>query len=81
MPILQVKDCPVETYERLRALAEREHRSISQQTIVAVEEHLERHADTTRRAVIRRMLGRDPMPLPDGVPGSAEAVRQIRDER
>ena len=64
-----------------RALAEREHRSISQQTIVAVEEHLERHADTTRRAVIRRMLGRDPMPLPDGVPGSAEAVRQIRDER
>ena len=81
MPVLQVKDCPVAVYERLRLLAEREHRSISQQTIVAVEEHLERHVEDERRATIRRILGRDPIPLPREFPSSAELVREMRDAR
>jgi len=41
MPALQVRDFPVELYERLRIRAADEHRSIAQQTIVAVQEHLE----------------------------------------
>lgn len=40
MPALQVRDFPDELYGRLKACAEHEHRSIAQQTIVAVEEML-----------------------------------------
>ena len=40
MPALQVKDCPAEVYERLRECAARENRSISQQTVTILEEHL-----------------------------------------
>lgn len=41
MPILQVRDCPQALYDGLRQRAEREHRSIAQQCVVAVEQHLE----------------------------------------
>ncbi len=37
MPALQVRNFPVDLYERLRECAERDHRSIAQQTIIAVE--------------------------------------------
>lgn len=40
MPALQVKDCPIEVYERLRECAARENRSISQQTVTILEEYL-----------------------------------------
>jgi hypothetical protein len=41
MPALQVRDFPAELYSCLRDCAKREHRSISQQTIIAVREHLD----------------------------------------
>lgn len=37
MPALQVRDFPEDLYEKLKVLAAREHRSVAQQTIVAVE--------------------------------------------
>jgi hypothetical protein len=40
MPALQVKDCPIELYERLRECAARENRSIAQQTVTILEEYL-----------------------------------------
>jgi hypothetical protein len=40
MPALQVKDCPIEVYERLRECAARENRSISQQTVTILEKYL-----------------------------------------
>jgi plasmid stability protein len=40
MPALQVRDFPPDLYEELRSRAKQEHRSVSQQTIVAVREHL-----------------------------------------
>ena len=40
MPALQVKDCPIEVYERLRECAARENRSIAQQTLTILEEYL-----------------------------------------
>ncbi|MDO4532522.1 MAG: hypothetical protein Q4C36_02245 [Coriobacteriia bacterium] len=40
MPALQVKDCPIEVYERLRECAAQENRSISQQTVTILEEYL-----------------------------------------
>ncbi len=41
MPALQVRDFPDDLYEQLRIYAASEHRSIAQQTIVAVEQMLE----------------------------------------
>lgn len=40
MPALQVRDLPQDLYDKLKYRAEREHRSLAQQTIVAIEEHL-----------------------------------------
>lgn len=44
MPALQVRDFPDELYAQLKECADREHRSIAQQTIVAVEEMLRARA-------------------------------------
>lgn len=41
MPALQVRDFPPELYEKLRESAARDHRSIAQQTIVAVNAYLD----------------------------------------
>ena len=41
MPALQVRDFPDDLYEQLKASAASQHRSIAQQTIVAVEQMLE----------------------------------------
>lgn len=43
MPALQVRDFPTDLYEDLRRRAKSEHRSVSQQTIVAIREHLSPH--------------------------------------
>jgi hypothetical protein len=40
MPALQVRDFPPDLYEELRKRAKQEHRSISQQTVVAIREHI-----------------------------------------
>ena len=41
MPALQIKDCPAGVYERLRACAHEENRSISQQALTAIEDFLD----------------------------------------
>jgi len=40
MPALQVRDFPDELYEELKRCAANEHRSIAQQTVVAVRDYL-----------------------------------------
>jgi hypothetical protein len=40
MPYLQVRDFPPELYQRLKQQAKSEHRSVSQQTIIAISEHI-----------------------------------------
>ena len=44
MPALQVRDFPDQLYAELKQLAEREHRSVAQQMIVAAEEMLARRS-------------------------------------
>ncbi|MDO4401266.1 MAG: argininosuccinate lyase [Coriobacteriia bacterium] len=44
MPALQVRELPQTLYDDLQRRAAREHRSMAQQTIVALEEHLRRDA-------------------------------------
>lgn len=43
MPPLQVRDLPMEIYEPFKRITELEHRSLAQQTIVALEYYLENH--------------------------------------
>ena len=40
MPALQVKDCPADVYEHLRACAAEENRSIAQQALTIIEDFL-----------------------------------------
>lgn len=42
MPALQVRDLPQDLYERLKERAELEHRSLAQETIVAIESYVGR---------------------------------------
>ena len=55
MPALQVRDFPDDLYEQLKAYAASQHRSIAQQTIVAVEQMLEA-ADAQHYWVIKPLM-------------------------
>jgi plasmid stability protein len=48
MASLQVRDFPAGLYEQLKARAKQEHRSVSQQTIIAIREHVAEAAARTR---------------------------------
>lgn len=41
MPALQVRDLPQDLYDKLKERAEREHRSLARETIVAIERHVD----------------------------------------
>ena len=41
MPALQVRDLSQDLYDKLKERAEREHRSLAQETIVAIERHVD----------------------------------------
>jgi hypothetical protein len=79
MPTLQVRDVPEHIYRRLTDLAEKERRSLAQQTLVVLAKGLEVEVDprTRRRKVLaeaRRLdLGRGKS-LPD-------FVKLIREDR
>lgn len=47
MPALQVKDCPSDVYERLRACAAEENRSIAQQTVAILRLYLDGYGSTS----------------------------------
>jgi len=96
MPALQVRDFPEELYEELRVFAQQEHRSIAQQTIVAVQDYLTRQkADDEpsrkasayidhrerRRKVIERINSLPPFEVPEGFPTPQEIIRELRDSR
>ncbi|MCL1890676.1 MAG: hypothetical protein FWG00_01420 [Coriobacteriia bacterium] len=53
MPALQVRDFPEELYEELRLCAQREYRSMAQQTIVAVKDYVSRETER-REALLRK---------------------------
>ena len=79
MPTLQVRDVPDHIYRRLAELAEKERRSLAQQTLVVLAKGLEVEIDpkARRRAALERAkrlsLGRGKA-LPD-------FVKMIREDR
>ena len=73
MPALQVRDFPPEVYEELKACADEEHRSISQQALVAIEDFLARRKrEKEVQAVVD--AGIPPIPRP-WEPGYREGCR------
>jgi plasmid stability protein len=97
MPALQVRDFPADLYEELKARAKRESRSLSQQTIVAVREHLATPQGQTvrfpahtengewriarRKALFEEMDRKLKIDIPPSFPSPAEIIREIRDAR
>jgi hypothetical protein len=97
MPALQVRDFPADLYEELKTRAKRENRSLSQQTIVAVREHLAASQPQSagpsphfeggeqyiarRRALFAEMDRRPRIDFPPDFPSPTEIIREIRDAR
>ena len=81
VPTLQVRDLPEELYQKMLYLAEKEHRSLTQTTIVLLKEGLERRlADTERRRdLLRNFFGIGPDAA--GLPDAEILVREDRDRR
>ena len=79
MPTLQVRDLPDEIYSQLSYLAQKEHRSLTQEAIVLLKEGIESRVGNKerRRAAIEEKfaLGIDGKDLPDPV----ALVREDRD--
>lgn len=76
MPALQVRDFPDELYEQLKAYAASQHRSVAQQTIVAVEQMLA-HPEASHHWNGERLY-RAVRPIPDF---DTEAERAARIEK
>ncbi|NUQ22484.1 MAG: hypothetical protein HUU34_00910 [Saprospiraceae bacterium] len=76
MPTLQVRNLPQKLYDKLVAVAKTERRSLSQQTIIMLEEALALEESRQRRAeALERLAGRIYAPGMDPV----ELVRSDRD--
>ena len=48
MAYLQVRDFPEELHDQLKLLARNEHRSVSQQTVIAIKEHVSQAAERAK---------------------------------
>lgn len=96
MPALQVRDLPQSLYDELSLRAKREHRSMAQQTVVAIEQHLhcvpaaarplteeeERQARIAKRKALFEEIARMRKPqIPDDFPSVVELIREDRDAR
>ena len=96
MPALQVRDFPEELYEELRLCAQREHRSIAQQAVVAVQKYLAKQDGyegftpdslvgtdyrERRNKVFERIDLLPQLDVSEGFPLPEEMIREMRDSR
>jgi len=80
MALLQVRDVPDELYEKLSRVAESEHRSISQETIVLLKKALGfQHERITRRKAVLARIRITKLPNTSDFPDPAEILREDRD--
>ncbi len=78
MPILQIRELPEHLYEKLKAVAKSEHRSIAQQALIALAKGLEIDADPVarRKAVLDEL---ESFEIPDiNFPDPVELIREDR---
>ncbi|MEO8049551.1 MAG: hypothetical protein ABI833_03975 [Acidobacteriota bacterium] len=80
MPTLQVRDVPEHIYRRLVDLAEKERRSLAQQTLVVLAKALDAESDpkARRRAALDRAAAID-RNLTKHLPDSVKLIREDRD--
>jgi plasmid stability protein len=78
MPILQVRDLPDEIYAQLNYLAQKEHRSLSQETIVILKEGITVKLSNKERR--RKLLEQDRVIDIEGK-DLPDPVRLIREDR
>lgn len=78
MPTLQVRDLPEDVYVSLVMLAEKESRSITQQTITLLRDALGLHANNRlrRKALLDKIAVKT---FPD--PGVIDSVSLVREDR
>lgn len=96
MPALQVRDFPEDLHDQLKERARRDHRSVSQEVTIAIDEFLAQHPNghETFRYVPknddiaerhRRVFAEiDALPIievPDDFPTPEQIVREMRDSR
>jgi hypothetical protein len=80
VPSLQVRDLPLATYQKLVEAAKREHRSISQQAIVLLDQALRLSNPAERRQIILDQLSVKPILTPGAtITPPEEWIRQDRD--
>jgi plasmid stability protein len=78
MPTLQVRNLPKDVYEQLSCLAEREHRSLTQETIVLLKEGIETRLENQER---RRTLMEKKNPFSIDSRNLPDPVTLIRKDR
>jgi hypothetical protein len=79
MPLLQVRDFPEDIYKKISIVAEKEHRTIAQQTIVLIKNSLgqEESNKERRRQLVKKCNARV---IPDEVK-SLDVAKLIREDR
>ena len=79
MPLLQVRDCPDDIYQRISRVARREKRTIAQQIIVMLENSLGQETSNRERRlkVLERISERDVSREAQEI----DAVALIREDR
>jgi predicted RNase H-like HicB family nuclease/plasmid stability protein len=77
MPLLQVRNCPQDLYDKLTLAAAKDHRSITQETL-ALLEHSLLHPETPKERTLRALREIDEHPHP--FRGTDEEFRQIMRE-
>lgn len=80
MPTLHVRDCPEETYERIRELASANKRSLSAEAVKLLDEALRNHERRPAHAEALAWILRNRHVYPAGkkVPDSVELLREDR---
>ena len=81
MPTLQVRDLPDEIYQKLRYLAEKEHRSLAQETIILLKEGLESKLSNKnrRKQLLQNFKGLNVNTV--NLPKAVDLIREDRDNR
>jgi hypothetical protein len=79
MPLLQVRDFPEDVYAKIGIVAEKEHRTIAQQTIVLIKKSLgqEQSSKERRRHLMEKCNARI---IPDEAK-AIDAAKLIREDR
>lgn len=79
MPALQIRDLPDDLYDRIKRLSEREHRSLSSQALVLLEEALSRTEEPReRRLELVEAIERRHEAWSDELPAPEELIAEDR---